>query len=128
MDRSPGEVPPREILRQRVDAELGSGWALYVAARGPRIVGMLALLPGTATLDQLFVATAERGTGAGRALLNAAKQKLPAGFTLRMDAANERARRFYEAEGLEKTGEGVHPRTRIPVHHYAWHGLPGLES
>lgn len=126
MDGVRADVPAREALRGRIDAELQAGWELYIAALGGEVVGMLALKPGEAVLDQIFVAPGEQGKGVGRALLDVAKQTLPAGFTLRMDAANERARRFYEAQGLEKSGEGVHPWTAIPVHFYGWTPAPPI--
>ena len=53
-------------------------------------------------------------------MLDVAKRSLPTGFTLRVDAANDRARRFYKIEGLEKLDEGLHPSTGIPVHYYGW--------
>ena len=120
MDGTALDVPPADRLRRRIDAELSSGWELHVALRGGRIVGMLALRPGASTLDQIFVAPAEQGKGVGRALLDVAKGTMSRGFTLRMDAENERARRFYEAQGMAKVSEGTHPRTGILVHFYGW--------
>ncbi len=120
MDAATADVPTREALRHRIDAELRSGWDLYVALRGEHVVGMLALKPSVAILDQIFVVPGEQGKGVGRALLNVAKQLMAAGFTLRMDASNDQARRFYEAEGMKKLREGFHPRTGIPVHFYGW--------
>ena len=117
MGGAPVEVPRFEALRGR-DAELAAGWDLHVAVLGGRVVGMLALKGGT--LDQIFVSPAQQGRGIGRALLAVAKRAMPHGFTLRMDAANEKARLFYEAEGLTKVGEGTHPWTGIPVQFYGW--------
>lgn len=120
IDGAAPEVPPCEALRHRIDAELRSGWDLHIAVRDERLVGMLALKHGEATLDQIFVAPGEQGTGVGKALLEVAKRVMPTGFTLRMAAANERARRFYEKEGLRFSGKGVHPSTGKPVHFYGW--------
>ena len=50
MDGTLGGIPPCEMLRQRVDAELSSGRDLCVAWRGTRIVGMLAVKPGAPTI------------------------------------------------------------------------------
>ena len=88
--------------------------------RDGRVVGMLALKPGDATLDQIFVSPKEQGRGIGRALLEVARRAMPGGFTLRMAASNRKARRFYEKEGMKALGGGVHPRTGIPVHFYGW--------
>jgi len=120
MDGSGSEVPSWEALRQRIDAELRAGWDLHVAVRGGRVVAMLALKPGDATLDQIFVAPAEQGRGIGGALLEVARRAMPDGFTLRMAASNDKARRFYEKEGMTALGEGDHPRTGIPVQFYGW--------
>jgi GNAT superfamily N-acetyltransferase len=120
MDGVPMAKPTRSALQERIIAELRSGWDLYLAHRGERLVGMLALKPEFAIVDQIFVAPGEQRKGVGSALLDLAKRSLPAGFTLRMDAANHRARRFYQKEGLKKVDEGIHPSTGIPVHYYGW--------
>ena len=120
IDGAAPEVPPREALRHRIDAELRSGWDLHIAIRDERVVGMLALRHRDATLDQIFVAPGEQGSGVGKALLEVAKRLMPTGFTLRMAASNERARRFYEEQGLRPLGKGVHPSTGNPVHFYGW--------
>ena len=120
MDGAAPDVPPREALRQRIDAELRSGWDLHLALRGERVVGMLAVKPGAAILDQIFVSPGAQGHGVGQALLDLAKRVMPTGFTLRMDASNEKARRFYEKEGMKQLGEGTHPSTGTPVHFYGW--------
>ena len=120
MDGAAPDVPSREALRHRIDAELRSGWDFYIAVRGERVVGMLAAKPGAAILDQIFVSPGEQGKGVGRALLDVAKRVMPTGFTLRMAASNEKARRFYQKEGMKPLGEGIHPSTGIPVHFYGW--------
>lgn len=119
MDAAVAAMPSREALRRRIDSELRSEWALYVALRDGRVVGMLALKPGAAVLDQIFVAPGEQGRGVGRALLDEAKRLMAGGFTLRMDSANDKAR-FYEAQGLTRLGDGTHPWTGVPVHYYGW--------
>jgi len=120
MDGAGPEVPSRESLRLRIGAEIQAGWNLHVAVRGGRVLGMLALKPCDAALDQIFVSPKEQGRGIGRALLDVAKRAMPGGFTLRMAASNRKAGRFYEKEGMKALGEGVHPRTGIPVHFYGW--------
>jgi ribosomal protein S18 acetylase RimI-like enzyme len=119
MDGSP-DVPPREALRGRIDAELRSGWGLHVALRNGRVVGLLAVKPGEGSLDQIFVEPNDQGQGVGRAMLKVAKQVMPGGFTLRMAASNERAKRFYEQQGLELSGEGLHPQIAVPVLFFCW--------
>jgi GNAT superfamily N-acetyltransferase len=119
MDGRP-DVPPQDALRSRIDGELQSGWDLHVALRGERVVGLLALKPAEASIDQIFVAPEAQNGGVGHALLNVAKQVLPRGFKIRMARSNERARCFYEAEGLQLIGDGLHPRTGVPVLFYVW--------
>lgn len=119
MDGHP-DVPSPEALRSRIEAELQLGWDLHVALRGQCVVGLLAVKPGEASLDQIFVVPSEQGQGVGRALLGVAKLAMPGGFTLRMATANESARRFYEKEGLKLVGEGFHPWSGVPVQFYGW--------
>ena len=119
MDGHP-DVPSIELMRRRVAEELQAGWQLYVALRAHRVVGLLALKPGNAVLDQIFVVPSEQRKGVGEALLEVAKQSMPEGFRLRMGTANARARRFYEARGLTLLGEGLHPTSGVPVCFYGW--------
>ena len=120
MDGAVAEMPTRAQLRRRIDDELRDGWALHVGLRDERIVGMVALKPDEAVLDQIFVLPSEQRQGVGRALLDLAKSEMPRGFTLRAAAANHGGRRFYEREGLTPLGEGVHPRTGTPVCYFGW--------
>jgi putative acetyltransferase len=120
MDGAPANIPSEKQLRDRIDAELASGWDLYVALKAERIVGMLALQPRDSILDQIFVAPREQGAGVGKALLALAKQEMPSRFTLRMTAANQTARSFYERQGLKPLRKGTHPRTGVPVVFFTW--------
>jgi GNAT superfamily N-acetyltransferase len=120
MDGASARTPSHDELRRRIDEELVQGWRLYVAMRDGRIVGMLALKPASAILDQLFVLPAERGRGVGKALLDMAKSVLQGGFELRVAASNAQGRRFYESEGLRFARAGAHPRTGASVCYYQW--------
>jgi ribosomal protein S18 acetylase RimI-like enzyme len=122
MDGAGPDMPSREALRLRIDMELEAGWVLHLAVLGKNVVGMLALKPCDATLDQIFVSPNEQGRGIGRALLDVAKRAMPGGFRLRMAASNRSAGRFYQKEGMKLLGDGIHPRTGIPVHYYGWYG------
>ena len=127
MDAAASPIPSVNELRSRVDVELASGWELFVAECGPRIVGMLALKPHEAILDQIFVLPADQASGVGSALLEIAKQRMPQAFTLRMAASNLRAARFYEKSGLDPAGDGSHPASGRPVRYYRWKGnLPNV--
>ncbi|HEX8643396.1 MAG TPA: GNAT family N-acetyltransferase [Allosphingosinicella sp.] len=120
MESAPAAMPSLGDLRERIDRELAAGWALYVAERCGRIVGMLAIKAREAVLDQIFVLPSEQGCGVGTSLIDAAKRAMPAGFTLRMAAANRRAARFYTKSGLSALGEGRHPVSGVPVRCFGW--------
>lgn len=120
MDGAPFAVPALPVFRDRIDHELGAGWDLYIAERDARAVGMLAIKPAEAILDQIFVLPDQQGSGVGTELLNQAKRLMPNGFTLRMATANRRAARFYEHSGLSVVGEGTHPVSGVPVQYLGW--------
>lgn len=122
MDGAASPMPSVSQLRDRIDDELSAGWDLYIATRSSRVVGMLAIEPRDAVLDQIFVLPREQRSGVGTRLLNAAKREMPQGFTLRIASANRRAARFYERSGLSHTGVGSHPVTGAPVQYLVWDG------
>ena len=93
----------------RIDGELAAGWEVHLAWDEDRLVGFLALKPGDACLDQLFISPEAQGSGVGRALLDLAKRRLPEGFWLRTSADNHRARRFYERNGMRRGEMQPHP-------------------
>jgi GNAT superfamily N-acetyltransferase len=88
------------------------------------IVGFLML--GDEVLEYLFLEPRVFRRGIGTALLELAKERRPAGFTLWTFQQNERARAFYERHGLEAIhftdGEGN--EERAPDVQYAWR--PGV--
>jgi ribosomal protein S18 acetylase RimI-like enzyme len=116
----PPVMPTLQELRARLDKELASGWKLILAIREGEVVGMLALKPAISVLDQLFVRPSHIGTRVGKILLQHAKIEMPNGFTLHTASTNQRARLFYEKEGLAFLREGSHPRTGHPVSYYGW--------
>jgi ribosomal protein S18 acetylase RimI-like enzyme len=106
--------------RERILLELATGWEAYLAWEEDRLVGFLALKPGTGCLDQLFVAPAAQGAGVGLALLGFAKERLPAGMWLRTAMENRRARRFYERNGFRQTATEKHPTLGHLTAIYCW--------
>ncbi len=109
-----------EDLEARIEAELENGWALYLARRDDATLGMLALIPATQCLDQLFIAPAAQNRGIGSRLLDFAKTKLPEGIWLKTHADNLNARRFYERHGFRKREEKLDPRYGYPSVIYHW--------
>jgi putative acetyltransferase len=73
------------------------------------IVGFVSVNPATAYLDQLAVASAAKGKGVARLLLDEARRISPHGIVLEVNADNLRALAFYEREGFEKISEGSNP-------------------
>lgn len=94
-------------LVQRALAELGSRWEVTVAEVDHKLVGFLAVAVAEQRLDQLYVAPSAQGYRIGAELLNVAKRRFPGGFWLKADASNDRARKFYEREGLTLTGKEI---------------------
>lgn len=121
-----GDPTPAE-MRQRLDHDVPNWSALAVAVADDRIVGMLALYPGK--LDQLFLAPEWKGTGVGKALFAEAKRLMPDGFTLWANIANDRARAFYESQGMALTALGPRPdKPEQIVAHYRWTPAPPVAA
>ncbi len=74
----------------------------------------------TGFLDQFCVSVACKGRGVAEALMAEARRVSPKAIVLGVNAMNHRAIRFYEREGFLKTGEGVNPRSGLPILHYRW--------
>jgi putative acetyltransferase len=90
-----------------------------------RLAGFILLDPVSGHLDQICVrrdlkGRTPEGSGVAQTLLGHARQLSPAGITLDVNAMNHRAIRFYVREGFVKTGEGVNPRSGLPLFHCRW--------
>jgi len=71
---------------------------VWTADLGDQLVGFAAV--HGRWLEQLYVDPVSQGRGAGRALLEAAKQASPGGLRLHVFTRNVRARRFYQSAGF----------------------------
>ncbi|WP_376770241.1 GNAT family N-acetyltransferase [Arthrobacter terrae] len=78
-----------------------TGQDVIVAEDGHRLLGFAAL--DGQWLEQLYVDSEAQGSGVGRALLAAAKEVRPGGFSLRVFTRNTRARLFSESLGCVLT-------------------------
>lgn len=107
-------------LAARIPVEIADQWSAFLAWEGDVLAGLLALKPATSCLDQLFVLPDAQGRGIGAALLDRAKGEMPDGMWLRTQAANIRARRFYERHGLRHTESTTDPRLGHQVVIYRW--------
>ena len=66
-----------------------------------------------------MVAPAQWGSGLAAALVDEAKRRSPHGVTLKVNADNFRAIRFYQRNGFVETGQEVNASGR-PVLNLAW--------
>ncbi|AUH52641.1 GNAT family N-acetyltransferase [Chromobacterium sp. ATCC 53434] len=91
------------------DALLPAG-GVWLAERDGETIGFAAssMQDGVLWLDQLYIATGQRGTGVGGALLERALSRPAQACRLHVFQANAGARRFYEARGfaLLSLGDG----------------------
>jgi GNAT superfamily N-acetyltransferase len=109
--RALDELSPYEerlsAFRRTFGAELPAGAGAWVAEREGEIVGVAVRLEQE--LRSLYVVPDAWGTGAGRALIDTALAAIGGdghtAATLWVVEANPRARRFYEREGWEPTGD-----------------------
>jgi putative acetyltransferase len=84
------------------------------------IVGFILINPQTHLLDQICVGITWKGRGVAEALMAEARRLSPRALHLDVNAVNHRALGFYQREGFVKTGEGVNPRSGLPIFHYRW--------
>ena len=98
----PMVVHPRETVQPFLASVLASS-EVWVATVDGDPVGFAAVGPDDA-LDHLYVARPHTGTGLGARLLEAARQRHPAGLSLWVFASNTGAVRFYERHGFVVVG------------------------
>jgi putative acetyltransferase len=84
------------------------------------MTGFILIKPQTHLLDQICVGITWKGRGVAEALMAEARRLSPNEIRLDVNAMNHRAIRFYEQEGFVKTGEGVNPRSGLPIFRYRW--------
>lgn len=96
------------------------GAHVIVAHEAEAPIGFAVVDARSGYLDQLCVALAHQGSGAARALLAEAKRRAPGVVTLKVNADNARARRFYEREGFVEAGRSVSELSGLPVVAMEW--------
>lgn len=90
--------------RARWRNELLPAADVMVAEQDGALVGFVTI-DASGYLDQLVVKPTQWGSTLGNALIVEAKRRSPDGVTLKVNADNVRAIRFYERNGFVKTGE-----------------------
>lgn len=98
----------RDWLREQI-ARLerdGAHTLCLMDGEPPALAGFVVVDPATQWLDQLCVHPAHFGSGAAKALIDAARRLSPARIRLDVNADNRRAVAFYERQGFVRRGEG----------------------
>jgi putative acetyltransferase len=107
--------------RERWRSELVPNAAIIVADRDGEMVGFVTI-DSSGYLDQLVVAPDHWGSPLATRLVDEAKRRSPDGVTLKVNADNARAIRFYERNGFVHAGEDVNPASKRPVLKMVWKG------
>ncbi|MGM4904245.1 GNAT family N-acetyltransferase [Tardiphaga sp. 866_E4_N2_1] len=97
--------------RNRWRTELVPVAQIVVAQQDGALVGFVTI-DGTGYLDQLVVSPAQWGSDVSRALVDETKRLSPTGVTLKVNADNIRAIKFYMRNGFVKTGDEVNTSGR----------------
>ena len=97
--------------RERWRSELVPVAQIVVAEQDGALIGFVTI-DATGYLDQLVVSPAAWGSSVSKALVDEAKRLSPGGVTLKVNADNFRAIRFYERNGFARTGEEVNSSGR----------------
>jgi putative acetyltransferase len=105
--------------RERWRGELVPEASIIVAEQLGALVGFVTIDP-SGYLDQLVVGTQHWGSDLGNTLIAEAKRLSPHGITLKVNADNARAIRFYERNGFVPAGEDVNPSSGRPVLRMEW--------
>lgn len=98
--------------RARWRDELVPAASIVVAERCGALVGFVTI-DRSGYLDQLVVGPQYWGVGLAGALVDEAKRLSPDGVTLKVNADNSRAIRFYRRSGFVQTGEEVNTSGRV---------------
>ena len=107
--------------RERWRTELVPNAAIVVAEQAGKLVGFATIDP-SGYLDQLVVGSDHWGSPLATALIDEAKCRSPKGVTLKVNADNARAIRFYERNGFKPSGEDVNPASKRRVLLMQWIG------
>jgi putative acetyltransferase len=97
--------------RERWRDELVPVARIVVAEQNGAMVGFVTI-DRTGYLDQLVVSPAKWGSDVARLLVDDAKRLSPTGVTLKVNADNARAIKFYVRNGFVKTGDEVNTSGR----------------
>jgi putative acetyltransferase len=105
--------------RERWRNELAREASIVVAERLGALIGFVTI-DRSGYLDQLVVGTDHWGSDLGNTLVAEAKRLSPDRITLKVNADNARAIRFYRRNGFVNAGEDVNPTSGRPVLQMEW--------
>lgn len=105
--------------RERWRSELVPNAAIVVAD-GENGMGGFVTIDAQGYLDQIVVAPHYWGSSLATALLDEAKRLSPSGVTLKVNADNTRAIRFYTRNGFVHDGDEVNTNSGRAVWRMAW--------
>jgi putative acetyltransferase len=105
--------------RERWRNELVPKAEIIVAEQAGEIAGFVTI-DASGYLDQLVVAPDQWGSSLADTLVDEAKRRSPDHVTLKVNADNARAIRFYERNGFMHAGEDVNPSSGRPVLKMQW--------
>ncbi len=105
--------------RERWRNELVPEADIIVAEQAGAMAGFVTI-DASGYLDQLVVAPDHWGSPLATMLVDEAKRLSPDGVTLKVNADNSRAIRFYERSGFVHAGEDVNPGSKRLVLKMAW--------
>ena len=105
--------------RERWRSELVPQADIIVAEEGQMQIGFVTI-DRQGYLDQLVVSPDHWGSPLATALVDEAKRLSPGGVTLKVNADNTRAIRFYERNGFAHDGEDVNPASKRLILKMAW--------
>ncbi|MCC6886975.1 MAG: GNAT family N-acetyltransferase [Hyphomicrobiales bacterium] len=106
--------------RQRWRCELVPNAAISIAEQAGAIVGFVTVDPRSGYLDQIVVAPELWGSAVAPALMAQARVLSPGGLSLKVNADNARAIRFYEKQGFVDAGGGINEISGAPVRQMRW--------
>jgi putative acetyltransferase len=105
--------------RKRWRNELVPKAEIIVAEQAGEIAGFVTI-DASGYLDQLVVVPDQWGSSLADTLVDEAKRRSPDHVTLKVNADNARAIRFYERNGFMHAGEDVNPSSGRPVLKMQW--------
>jgi putative acetyltransferase len=112
----------RAELHRRWRDEIVPPSIVTLATTDERILGFITVEPERGYVDQFAVAPQAWRTPVAAALINEAKRLSQAWLELHVNQDNFRAIRFYEKHAFAKVGEGINPRSGLPIFYMRWRG------